>query len=75
MQDFLKRELAVDDYVICIRSGYREFLLAQIIAFTPKYVRIKWGEGKYSQQLQTSDQLVKVSGKDLTWFLLQQDKK
>ena len=72
-KDFLGRDLAVGDFVIFIRQGYRSFKLANVIGTTPKKVRIKWGDSKWAELLQEPSSLVKVEGPDLTMFLLQQD--
>jgi hypothetical protein len=71
-RDFLGRELAVDDFVIFIRQGYRELKLAKIKEFTktgkPRLCwQNKWGE---QELLQDGSQVVKVEGSDLTFFLL-----
>ena len=71
-RDFLGRELAVDDFVIFMRQGYRELKLAKIKEFTktgkPRVCwQTKWGE---SELLQDGSQVVKVEGPELTAFLL-----
>ena len=71
-RDFLGRELAVDDFVIFMRQGYRELKLGRIKNFTktgkPRVCwQTKWGE---SELLQDGTQVVKVEGPDLTAFLL-----
>ena len=71
-RDFLGRELAVDDFVIFMRQGYRELKLGKIKSFTktgkPRVCwQTKWGE---SELLQDGTQVVKVEGPDLTAFLL-----
>jgi hypothetical protein len=71
-RDFLGRELAVDDFVIFMRQGYRELKLAKIKSFTktgkPRICwQTKWGE---QELLQDGTQVVKVEGPDLTAFLL-----
>ena len=71
-RDFLGRELAVDDFVIFMRQGYRELKLAKVKAFTktgkPRVCwQTKWGE---RELLQDGSQVVKVEGPDLTAFLL-----
>jgi len=72
MKDYLGRELAVDDFVIFIRQGYRELKLAKIKEFTktgkPRVCwQTNWGE---RELLQDGHQIVKVDGPDLTAFLL-----
>lgn len=71
-KDFLGRELAVDDFVIFMRQGYRELKLAKVKSFTktgkPRICwQTKWGE---QELLQDGTQVVKVEGPDLTAFLL-----
>ena len=71
-KDFLGRELAVDDFVIFMRQGYRELKLAKVKSFTktgkPRICwQTKWGQ---CELLQDGSQLVKVEGPDLTAFLL-----
>jgi hypothetical protein len=68
--DFLGRPLAVGDYVILIKPRYRELLLARITKFTPKQVRVVWGDKDWDQMIQHASQLCKVEGPDLTLFLL-----
>ena len=72
-KDFLGKELAIGDFVIFIRQGYRSFKLANVIGLTPKKVRVKWGDQAWAELLQEPKSLVKVEGPDLTMFLLQQD--
>lgn len=72
MKDFLGRELEINDYVIMINPGYREFKLAQVIKFTPMSARVKYGPTHYEEILQGPSQLVKVEGPDLTAALLKQ---
>ena len=73
-KDYLGRQLALDDFVIYMRQGYRELRLAQIKKFTATgKVRIAWKE-KWGDRdlLQDGNQLVKVEGEELTFFLLNQ---
>jgi hypothetical protein len=73
-KDYLGRQLALDDFVIYMRQGYRELRLARIIKFTATgKVRIAWKE-KWGDRdlLQEGNQLVKVEGEELTFFLLNQ---
>lgn len=72
-KDFLGRELAIGDHVIIIEPRYRNYLLAEVIAFTPMNVRVRYTkQGSTSEILQCESQLVKVEGPDLTAFLLKQ---
>ena len=77
MKDFLGRTLELGDSVIVIAPGYRHFVLARVIHFTPKQVRVSFmntwnfsGEGYYTELLQGPGQLTKVDGPDLTAYLL-----
>jgi hypothetical protein len=74
MKDFLLRKLEVGDSVIFITPGYRDYTLGRVDSFTPQKVRVLKGHDKYNGEpefiLQTSDQLVKVDGPDLTMYLL-----
>lgn len=72
-KDYLGRELAVDDHVIYMSQSYRRLRLARIYAFTSTgKPRIRWGDKDWQTLLQTGDQLVKVEGPELTYFLLNQ---
>ena len=75
MKDFLGRELYIDDNVILIRPGYRQLLLARIIAFTAcnVSVRVKWGNTDWNGFLQEPSALVKVDGPEVTMYLLKSD--
>ena len=70
MKDFLNRELNIGDHVICIKTGYTSYTLAEVFGFTPQGVRVKWGESRYEKKLQSPNQLIKVSETDVTWYLL-----
>jgi hypothetical protein len=61
MKDFLGKELRIGDSVIIVAPNYREFVLAQIVAFTPKKVRVVY-EDNYGKQVLIQDphQLVKI---------------
>ena len=79
-KDFLGRELAIDDSVIIIAPNYRHFVLARVIGFTPKQVRVAfyntWNygkEGRYTELLQSPVQLTKVDGPELTEYFLKKD--
>ena len=72
-KDYLGRDLALGDFVIYIKKGYRQLTLAKIYAFTSTgKPRIRWGDSDWQTLLQEGDQLVKVEGPDLTYFLLNQ---
>lgn len=72
-KDYLGRDLAVDDFVISMMHGTRQFRLAKIYAITASgKARIRWGNLEWQKLLQEGSQLVKVEGPDLTYFLLNQ---
>lgn len=68
MKDFLKQELKVGDMVVTVRPQYREFVLAQIIKFTPQKVVVEYdtwykdSNGNYGKEKFTTnpDFLIKV---------------
>lgn len=77
MKDFLGRDLELGDSVIIMAPGYRHFVLARVIKFTPKQVRVSFlnnwnfgSPGYYTELLQYASQLTKVDGPDLTMYLL-----
>ena len=42
MKDFLDNELAIGDEVVATPKNYRGLVRAQIVAFTPQQVRVKY---------------------------------
>lgn len=76
-KDFLGRPLEIGDSVVAMAPGYRHFVLARVVAFTPKNVRVgyqntwNYRSGMYMELLQDSNQLVRVDGPDLTAYLMQ----
>lgn len=79
MKDFLGRELELGDSVIIIAPSYRHLVLARVIGFTPKNVRVAYmndwnfgAPGFYKELLQIGSQLTKVDGPNLTMHLLKQ---
>lgn len=77
MRDFLGHELKLGDSVIVIAPGYRHFVLARVINFTPKNVRVSFmntwnfsGDGYYTELLQGGSQLTKIGGPELTEYLV-----
>jgi hypothetical protein len=71
MKDIIGRELAIGDIVACERAEYRGLILATIIKFTPKMVRVEYKLGKETESmLRGPDDLVKMEGPDLTLHLL-----
>lgn len=72
-KDYLGRTLEVGDHVIFMSQSYRRLRLARVYAFTPSgKVRIRWADQDWATLLQEGDQIVKVEGEDLTFFLLNQ---
>ena len=78
-RDFLKRELAIDDYVVFPAPYGGGMKLGRIIRFTPKQVRVEWtykgNEGTVHSQNSPryANQCVRVEGPDLTMYLLSGD--
>lgn len=69
-KDFLGRTLSIGDRVVMIKANYKEFQLAQVVAFTPKKVKVAWGDSRWDNLTTDGYRFVKVEGPDLTWFLL-----
>jgi hypothetical protein len=42
MKDVAKQELQVGDFVLVLLKHYRELVIATIIAFTPKQIRVSY---------------------------------
>ena len=75
MKDFLLRELALDDYVI-FKSPYGASLkLGKIVKFTPKQIRVEYPgwRGTTASSVRYSNEVVKVEGPDLTFFLISKE--
>lgn len=77
MKDFLGRELVIGDSVIIIAPNYRHFVVARVIAFTARQVRVAYmndwnfaAPGLYKELLQSPGQLTRVDGPDLTMYLI-----
>ena len=70
MKDFFGRELALNDYVVLQQQHYRGYKLGKIIKFTPQKVRVKYGESKYMELLQSPEQLIKVEGEEVLVYAL-----
>ena len=73
--DFLKRELALGDYVVFPAPYGSGMKLGKIIKFTPKQIRVewtyKWRDGVASRSApRYSHECVRVEGPDLTMYLL-----
>lgn len=67
MKDFLGKKLAVGDTVVLTAPQYRHFTKANVIAFTPKKVRVEFNNtwnfgsgGHIETYLSEPDFLVKV---------------
>jgi hypothetical protein len=70
MKDFFKHELKIGDYVIYINRHYREFEVGIVEGFTPMYVRLASVSEVTSKFLQEPSRLVRLTGIDLTLYLL-----
>lgn len=79
MQDFLKREIAIDDSVIMIIPGYRNLVLGRVIRISPKTVRVQYSvpfgyrKGEVKEVSRAPEDVVKVDGPELTMYLLMKD--
>ena len=75
LEDFLKRKLAVGDYVIMLNPHGKQLLLAKIEKFTINNSQcyVRWKPGEYGVMRQRGEQLVKVEGPDLMLFFLKRD--
>ena len=60
MKDYLGKDLFVDDYVVFIMPGYREFVKGRIIKFTNRNVRVKYLTSD-STVLQSPIQLIRIT--------------
>jgi hypothetical protein len=72
MKDFLKRDLEIGDSVIIMEPGYRNFVIGQIVLFTPKNVRIRYVRNSiYTEDIVVEPhRIIKLIGPDLTMYLL-----
>ena len=77
-KDFLKRDLAIGDYVIFPAPYASGMKLGKIIKFTPQQIRVEWTY-KWRDQVHSrnttrqSGQCVRVEGPELTMYLLSGD--
>ena len=77
-KDFLKRDLAIGDYVV-FPAPYGGMKLGKIIRFSPKQIRVEWtykgnrGTVGAMDASRYSNQCVRVEGPDLTMYLLSGD--
>lgn len=74
-KDFLKRDLAIDDYVVFPAPHSGGMKLGKIIKFTPLQIRVewtyKWRDTVHSESAtRYANQCVRVEGPDLTMYLL-----
>lgn len=62
MKDFLKQELNAGDLVVIMMPRYRDFLVAKVVAFTEKKVRVSYREpdGYGGEIMLWPTQLVKI---------------
>ena len=78
-KDFLKRDLAIGDYVVFPAPYGSGMKLGKVIRFTPKQIRVEWtykshcGDIRSNDASRYSNQCVKVEGADLTMYLLSGD--
>ena len=78
-RDFLKRELAIDDYVVFPGPYGGGMKLGRIVKFTPQQIRVEWTYKLRSGAVVTRDttrrsrECVRVEGPDLTMYLLSGD--
>lgn len=58
-RDIFKREINIGDKVAFNHPGYRYLRIGQVIAFTPKMVRVQYSvAGKEESTLKSGDDLV-----------------
>lgn len=63
--DILNRPLEEGDYVIVTRKDYRDLVVARIVGFTPKQIRVVYmANGNYPQAYLTN-QVVLINKSDL----------
>jgi len=80
-KDFLRRDLAIDDYVVFPAPRGAGMKLGKIIKLTPKQIRVEWtykaswrnNEVMSDSAVRYSKECVKVEGPDLTYYLLSGD--
>ena len=74
-KDFLKREINVDDYVICLMPYCRQLGLAKIVKITPKQLRVRFANridwrGNPEERVVYPEETVRVEGEDLSFYFL-----
>ena len=79
-QDFLRRPLALGDYVVFPGAYGGGMKLGKIVKFTPKNIKVEHPGYSYYEKkvitrttLRAADQTVRVEGPDLTFFLLSRE--
>ena len=78
-KDFLKRDLAIGDYVVFPAPYASGMKLGKIIKFTPQQIRVEWtykwrdGTVHSDSAPRYANQCVRVEGPDLTMYLLSGD--
>lgn len=78
-KDFLRRPLAIDDYVVFPSPRGGGMKLGKIIRFSAKQIRVQWTFKNYAGGIGTTDasryscECVKVDGPDLVMYLLSGD--
>ena len=78
-RDFLRRPLALGDYVVFPGAYGGGMKLGKIIKFTPQQIRVewtyKWRDGTVHSRdtIRQSSQCVRVEGPELTMYLLSGD--
>ena len=66
--DMLSKPLEVGDYVYTIRKEYRDLVVARIVQFTPKQIRVIYPAGWTSNlhpELYLTSQVIKIETQDL----------
>lgn len=75
-KDFLKRDLAIGDYVVFPAPRGGGMKLGKVIKFTPQQIRVEWTYKSYRGNVESdsapryASQCVRVEGPDLTMYLL-----
>jgi hypothetical protein len=75
-KDFLKRDLAINDYVVFPAPRGGGMKLGKVIKFTPLQIRVEWTYKDYRGNVESesapryASQCVRVEGPDLTMYLL-----
>ena len=51
---------------------HKKFRLAQVVSFTDKKVKVKYGDRRWDTKTTESHRMIRVEGPDLTWYLISQ---